>query len=531
MAEETSSLAEVALTPESEHEWELLRELVDFADRLVVAFIFADRFAVRVLRARMEREARERDMPFRLLTCDTADALRQDALAAILSPAAEHEITWLEAFGSEAELRGAWFFAAQRWNEHREPLRRGTLRALIVAAPIWAKPVIRLAAPDLWSITNLVIEPAALPLAATLELSKPAVRHEGTPAERALAARVIEEVLASTEGERNSWALIDAVDEAVRAGAWQAADRAADSLDLSAEALARLANDRDLAGHRPDAFRAEIAKSLTSLGNNLSALGRFEDALNATLRAVELYRELAGEHPDVFLFSLAASLNDLGDRLSDLGHHNEALEPTREAMNIFLNLSRVGATKVSLYAARSLNNLSKRFAELGNYEDAINAVRRAVEFYQGMAPEQSVSTPRDLATSLNNLGIGLTLVGRHEDALDAASKGIDIFRHLARDRPGPFLPDLAMGLNNLGNILGALGRHEEALAATEEAVAITVELAALKPKIFRPELEAYTNNLIKALAKAHRAPEASAALRDAQALLAAARSEPESDVE
>jgi hypothetical protein len=52
MADKTGSLAEVALTPESEHEWELLRELVDFADRLVVAFIFADRFAVRVLRAR-----------------------------------------------------------------------------------------------------------------------------------------------------------------------------------------------------------------------------------------------------------------------------------------------------------------------------------------------------------------------------------------------------------------------------------------------------------------------------------------------
>ncbi|MCA9527605.1 MAG: hypothetical protein KC549_15055, partial [Myxococcales bacterium] len=65
-------------------------------------------------------------------------------------------MVWCEAFGPEQDWRTAWFNAAQRWNEHREPLRRSGLHALVVAMPAWARPVVRLAAPDLWSINTLL---------------------------------------------------------------------------------------------------------------------------------------------------------------------------------------------------------------------------------------------------------------------------------------------------------------------------------------------------------------------------------------
>ncbi|NJL27118.1 MAG: tetratricopeptide repeat protein [Thermoanaerobaculia bacterium] len=504
MAEETSALAEVTLTPEAEHEWELLRELVDFADRLAVAFIFADRFAVRVLRARMQREAHEHGMPFRFVTCDTPDALRESALAAILTPATEHEVTWLEAFGSEEELRGAWFFAAQRWNEHREPLRRSTLRALIVAAPPWAKPVIRLAAPDLWSITNLVIEPTALPLATTLGLSTPAVHYEGTPAERALATRVIEEVLAAPE--RIPWAFIDAINEAVRAGALHAADRAAEDLDLSTEALERLVNEPGFADKPSVTFRASIAKELSSLSVSLSELGRSQDALKTAARAAELYRELALEQPKTFLPNLAMSLHNLGVRFSELGLHREALEVTEQAVDTFRQLVDAQAEPFEVKLAWTLSTLGNRLSELGHHDEALNAAREAVAIFRRLADPTTAPASPDLAAALANLGNRLNELGRHEEALEAAREAVSLFRRLAPDQPALTQHKLAGSLNNLGSILNQLGRREEAVVSGEEAVNMIARLARLKPRVFLPTLSLFSQNLRDWLAKSQRSP-------------------------
>ena len=57
---------------------------------------------------------------------------------------------------------------------------------------------------------------------------------------------------------------------------------------------------RELAAARPDAFRPDLAMSLTNQSTALAELGRREDALAAITEAVEIYRELAAARPDAF---------------------------------------------------------------------------------------------------------------------------------------------------------------------------------------------------------------------------------------
>lgn len=76
-------------------------------------------------------------------------------------------------------------------------------------------------------------------------------------------------------------------------------------------------NRAPVAEARPDAFRPDLAMALNNLGAFLSALGRREEALEATREAVEIRRCLAEARPDAFLPDLARSLGVLGGAPGD----------------------------------------------------------------------------------------------------------------------------------------------------------------------------------------------------------------------
>ncbi len=239
----------------------------------------------------------------------------------------------------------------------------------------------------------------------------------------------------------------------------------------------------------------EMARINNNLGNRLSALGRREDALEATEEAVAIYRRLAEVQPDAFLPDLAVSFNNLGGMLSELGRREDALEATEEAVAIRRRLAEARPDAFLSDLAVSLNNLGGRLSALGRREDALEATEEAVAFYRRLAEARPDAFLPDLAVPLNNLGATLSVLGRREDALEAIEEAVTIYRRLAEARPDSFLPDLAMSLNNLGATLSALGRREDALEAIEEAVAIRRRLAEARPDAFLPDLAASLNNL------------------------------------
>ena len=89
---------------------------------------------------------------------------------------------------------------------------------------------------------------------------------------------------------------------------------------------------RQLAAQRPDAFLPDLARALTNRGAMLHALGRREDALQATEEAVSIGRQLAAQRPDAFLPDLASSLGSKGAVLRDSGKAAESSASFREGI-------------------------------------------------------------------------------------------------------------------------------------------------------------------------------------------------------
>ncbi|MEU8263990.1 tetratricopeptide repeat protein, partial [Micromonospora sp. NPDC048999] len=251
-------------------------------------------------------------------------------------------------------------------------------------------------------------------------------------------------------------------------------------LDTATAAIATRLTGHRLA-HTTDP--AQQARLYTTLGYRLANAGRREEALAATVKAVDVRRRLAATNPAAFEPGLATALNNLGIMLSYLGRREDALTATVEAVGIRLRLAATNpAAEPDL--ATALNSLGMMLSDLGRREDALTATAYAVDIYRRLAATNPAAFEPGLATALNNLGARLSNLGRREEALTATADAVDIRRRLAATNPAAFEPDLATALNNLGIMLSNLGRREEALTATADAVDIRRRLAATNPAAF-----------------------------------------------
>jgi tetratricopeptide (TPR) repeat protein len=270
-----------------------------------------------------------------------------------------------------------------------------------------------------------------------------------------------------------------------------------------------------LAQHNPEVFQPDLAMSLNNLGTNLKELGRREEALKATEQAVEMYQVLAQHNLEVFLPYLAGSLSNLGLILSELGHREEALKATEQAVGLRRAMTQGNPEAFMPDLAMSLNNLGTKLSELGRHEDALKATEQAVEMFVSLAQHNPEAFQSYLAGSLDNLGLILSELGRHEDALKATEQAVAKYEALAQRNPEAFQPDLAMSLSNLGILSSELGRQEEALKTTEQAVATYEALAQRNSEFFQPELAMGLSNLGNILSELDRSEEALACYEEA----------------
>ncbi|MFZ5917527.1 MAG: tetratricopeptide repeat protein [Chloroflexota bacterium] len=165
------------------------------------------------------------------------------------------------------------------------------------------------------------------------------------------------------------------------------------------------------------------------LGNVYYQLGRYDEAVAAYRRAIELDPDFAYPH------------NGLGNVYADLGRREEAIEAYKKA----ISLPDVFGTPASAHAL-AWNGLGNVYRTLGRYDEAVAAFRRAVELDPGYA------TPH------NGLGNVYADLGRYDEAAAA-------YRRASELDPGYATPH-----NGLGNVYYQLGRYDEAVAAFRRAV-------------------------------------------------------------
>ena len=245
---------------------------------------------------------------------------------------------------------------------------------------------------------------------------------------------------------------------------------------------------RELAAAEPDRYRSDLTNSLVNLGVALAELGRLPEALTADREAVAIRRELAAADPDRYRPDLAFSLANLAQRLFAMGRSAQALQATEEAAAIHQGLAAADPDRYRAELATSLDALGIRFSALGRYAEALRVTEQAATIHRELTAADPDRYRPYLAQSLGNLGVSLSELSRSAEALPVTEEALGIRRELAAASPDRWRPDLAITLVNLSAQLSELGRLAEAMPFTEEALVIHGELAAAGPGRWRPGL-------------------------------------------
>ena len=154
---------------------------------------------------------------------------------------------------------------------------------------------------------------------------------------------------------------------------------------------------------RDSAAFINAARWLMRFGNDLSALGRREEALQAAEEAARLYRLLDETRPDTFSSNLALSLASLAPKLSALGRYEEAATVAKEAVRLFRPLAEAHPAVFAPYLAMSLANLSPWLSDLGRPQEALTAGEEAVRLYQVAVANHPDEFKPKLTAALGNL--------------------------------------------------------------------------------------------------------------------------------
>ena len=239
-----------------------------------------------------------------------------------------------------------------------------------------------------------------------------------------------------------------------------------------------------------------LAEMLNQHSVNLANVGRHEDALQASLEVVNLYRET---YPDKTNLTLADSLGNLSNRYRSLGRHEEAMETAAVAIKMLRALVAShpdAAHKGSL--ANKLMNTGIVLSNQGQAEPALACFREARGLLSDLAAEQPDAYLPEYALCLNNISTALSPLARYEEAVVNIEQAVDAFRTLVKRSPDAFLPDLAMSLHNAATFLTFVGRYDHAIMSAREAVAIRTRLADKLPEVFLPLLAGSLANLARA---------------------------------
>jgi tetratricopeptide (TPR) repeat protein len=518
-----------------EQAWQSLRQHTEWTDGFWIAWLFTGYPPLALeYEARMEALLRERGQRQVVLRPNTPDEARGLLEAILADGTRDARCVWVEIIRSDGPALGnepdpgpwseAWDWLMMRANERRTALAHHLSGGLVFVGPPAFKDRARRAAPDLWSIRALVLEPAPPPMRpvpgmldslsseevvpdvdlALVHATQMRARGLRRDESKALmrAARGLLARGETVEALRRTHEAVDA------AGELESDPETAWILDNLAMLLYRqgaLAEARPLL-ERALAIQEEqlgpdhpgTATSLNNMAVLLHEQGALVEARPLYERALAIReRQLGREHPDTAtnLNSLARLLHDTGaltearplferaltirenqlgpehpdavtslNSLARLLHDDGALAEARPLLERALAIREKQFGREHPYTAVSLNNLAGLLYEQGALAEARPLYERALAIWEKrFGPEHP-----DTATSLNNLAALLWGEG------DLANARVLYERALAiREKQlGPEHPSTAQSLNNLAGVLHAQGAFVEARSLLERAFAI-----------------------------------------------------------
>ena len=175
--------------------------------------------------------------------------------------------------------------------------------------------------------------------------------------------------------------------------------------------LAVIAVSRDSARQLND--KGGEAAALTTLGNALLEVRRFEEAVSAHQAAAAIYREAGHRHGE------GMALNNLGLALQEVRRFEEAISAHQDAAAIYRETGdRHGE-------GMALNNLGPALRKVRRFEEAISAQQDAAAIFRETGDRHSEGL------ALVGLGLALVEVRRFEEAISACQDAVATFRETA----------------------------------------------------------------------------------------------------
>ncbi|WP_405406625.1 tetratricopeptide repeat protein [Streptomyces sp. NBC_01104] len=217
-----------------------------------------------------------------------------------------------------------------------------------------------------------------------------------------------------------------------------------DELNVLTEAAA------EVLGERGD--RAGQAVALNNLGNGLTRVRRFEDAVSAHESAVALWHGIGDPYGE------ATGTANLGRDLLDLRRYQQSIEAQSRAAEAFRELGDPRGE------AAALDNLGSALVACGRSKEAIDAHSAAFELCR------QIDDRHGMAGGMSLLGHALDRAHRYEEAARFHGTAADLHRSLGDRRSE------AGALGGLGDALRKSGRHGEAFAAYNAGLGICREI-------------------------------------------------------
>jgi serine/threonine protein kinase len=273
-------------------------------------------------------------------------------------------------------------------------------------------------------------------------------------------------------------------------------------------------------------IRIDSALAAQRVGDILRLLGRFEQAKDAYLEAIDLLAPVAADaSPDRHRRGLRARsqqalancYNFLGEVLRQTNHPQEAADGYRKALGTQdeLVLQFPDDPQYRMERARTHYNLGILWKDTNQLAEAERSLGQAVtDLGPLVARYPDVPQYRQhLARSYLNLGTLLRQTGRPQAAMDRYQQAITLLQELTRNVPAnpDYRHELGVARNNLGNVLvkvPPLAAQDDPEGEHTAAVQLFTELVRDFPKVpvYRQELANSYNSLGYVLATKCRLP-------------------------
>jgi len=249
--------------------------------------------------------------------------------------------------------------------------------------------------------------------------------------------------------------------------------------------------EQNLQRLRDKGDKANVANTLTSLGNLHQVMQRFKEGETSYQEALTIQRDLAKVNPQAYLSDVAMTLNNLGALYYKTQRLKEGEVSFQEALTIRRDLAKANPQAYLSDVVGTLNNLGVLYFNTQRFKMGEANLQEALTICRELAKTNPQAYLPEVAMMLNNLGVlyfNTHNTQRFEEAEANFQEALTIRRDLAKVNPEAYLPDVARTLNNLGALYQVMQRFKEGEASYQEALTIRRDLAEANPQAYRKDL-------------------------------------------